>query len=271
MVNGKLFFRILVNPTYSIQDGTKVVGAGADKTARMLDVNANNAQQVAAHDESVKCVRMFEANSTLMLVTGSWDKTIKYWDLRQAKAVGSITCQDRVHAMDVKDDLLVVVTAERHLNVVNLADPFTFYKTITSKHRWQMRVASCFVEASGFAVGTINGHCATQYVEDRDNNLSFKFKCHRDDLYAYSVNDISWHPIHGTFSTAGSDGTFHFWDKDATCRLKAYPDVGGPIVSTSFSHMGDFFAYAISYNSAWDFLPSKIMLHLVTSNECDPR
>ena len=29
----------------------------------------------------------------------------------------------------------------------------------------------------------------------------------------YAVNDITFHPIHGTLATVGSDGRFSFWDK----------------------------------------------------------
>lgn len=36
----------------------------------------------------------------------------------------------------------------------------------------------------------------------------------------YAVNDISFHP-YGTFSTAGSDGTINFWDKESKTRLKS--------------------------------------------------
>ena len=75
---------------------------------------------------------------------------------------------------------------------------------------------------------------------------NFSFKCHRrdsapntkDQALVYAVNDISFHPVHGTFSTCGlfsrsilmlrsralspgSDGTIHFWDKDARTRLKS--------------------------------------------------
>lgn len=75
---------------------------------------------------------------------------------------------------------------------------------------------------------------------------NFSFKCHRkdqtpsakDQSLVYAVNDISFHPVHGTFSTCGklaivsmghshrakgdpgSDGTIHYWDKDARTRLK---------------------------------------------------
>ena len=104
-----------------------------------------------------------------MLVTGSWDKTIKYWDLRSSTPVGSVQCQERVYTMDVRNSLLVVGTADRYINVVNLADPMKFYKTLQSPLKWQTRVVSCFTDSSGFAIGSIEGRCAIQYVEDKDS------------------------------------------------------------------------------------------------------
>ena len=111
---------------------------------------------------------------------------------------------------------------------------------------------------------------------------NFSFKCHRDPAInnvtnVYAVNAISFHPIHGTFSTAGSDGTFHFWDKDAKHRLKGYPTVGGSITSTGFSHDGNVFAYAVSYDWSKGFqantpqYPNKVMMHAVVNDECKPR
>lgn len=104
-----------------------------------------------------------------MLVTGSWDKTIKYWDLRSQNPVGTVTCQERIYTMDVRNSLLVVGTAERYINVINLQDPLKFYKTLQSPLKWQTRVVSCFTDASGFAIGSIEGRCAIQYVEDKDS------------------------------------------------------------------------------------------------------
>ena len=103
-----------------------------------------------------------------MVVTGSWDKTVKYWDMRQSTAVATLQCQERVYTMDVRDNLLVVGTADRYMNVVNLKEPQKFYKTLQSPLKWQTRVASCFTDSKGFAIGSIEGRCAIQYVEDSD-------------------------------------------------------------------------------------------------------
>lgn len=53
--------------------------------------------QVAAHDAPIKSARFVQAsNGSAMLVTGGWDKKLKYWDLRtrpfQLACFHSILC-----------------------------------------------------------------------------------------------------------------------------------------------------------------------------------
>ena len=59
-------------------------------------------------------------------------------------------------------------------------------------------------------------NCGFNRVANEFYSMNFSFKCHRETpstgiANVYSVNAISFHPTFGTFSTAGSDGTFHFW------------------------------------------------------------
>jgi mRNA export factor len=253
----------------------------------MLDLGSGNttAVQVAAHEQPIRCTRFMEGpGNQPMLITGSWDKTVKYWDLRSDKPAATLTCQERVYSMDVKNKLLVVATADRYCNVVNLDKPTEWYKNVHSPLKWQTRCVSCFTDATGFAIGSIEGRCAIQYVEEKDAASNFSFKCHRETPPAtrdisnvYSVNAISFHPVHGTFSTAGSDGTFHFWDKDAKHRLKGYPSVGGTINSTCFSRNGNIFAYSVSYDWSKGYQANtpqtvnKVMLHPVQAEEVKPR
>jgi mRNA export factor len=156
-----------------LQDGTKVIGAGADKQAKMMDLGSGNtttAQQVAAHDQPIRCCHFVDVPGANIpvLVTGSWDRTVKYWDLRQSTPAVSVECQERVYAMDAKEKLLVIGTADRYINVINLSEPNKFFKTLQSPLKWQTRVVSCFNDGTGFGIGSIEGRCAMQYVEEKD-------------------------------------------------------------------------------------------------------
>lgn len=93
----------------------------------------------------------------------------------------------------------------------------------------------------------------------------------------HTINDISFHPVHGTFSTAASDGTFAFWDKEGRARLKGYPTVGGAITSTAFSGDGQLWAYAISYDwskgAAFNTpqYPTVVKIHQLKDEDCKPK
>lgn len=127
---------------------------------------------VAQHDHPIRSIRTTNISGTNVLVTGSWDHHVKYWDVRASNVqpVIDVQAQERIYTMDVKDKLLVVGTADRYINIINLDNPNTFYKSMQSPLKWQTRVVSCFTDATGFAVGSIEGRCAIQYVEDKDSS-----------------------------------------------------------------------------------------------------
>lgn len=120
----------------------------------------------------MRSVRVVDINGQQVLITGSWDKTVKFWDLRQANPVLTKNAPERVYSMDARDNMLVVATAERFINVLDLrntgASPDDYYKKQQSPLKWQTRVVSCFADASGYAIGSIEGRCAIQYVEEKD-------------------------------------------------------------------------------------------------------
>jgi WD40 repeat protein len=65
----------------------------------------------------------------------------------------------------------------------------------------------------------------------------------------YAVNDLSFHP-YMTFATIGSDGCYHFWDKDQRTRLKQSQPLQQSLSAGAFSKDGNLFAYAASYDWA---------------------
>jgi hypothetical protein len=63
-----------------------------------------------------------------VLVTGSWDKTLRYWDGRSPTPVATVNLPERAYCMDVAYPLAVVATAERHVLIYNLTNPKVEYK-----------------------------------------------------------------------------------------------------------------------------------------------
>ncbi|CAN3356173.1 mRNA export factor Gle2p [Diutina catenulata] len=254
-------------------DGTQIVSGSADKQVKLFNLQTQQAQQIGVHNDAVRSVRYVECgpSNTPVVVSGSWDKTLKYWDMRTPNPVATVQLPERVYAMDSISKLLVVGCAERHNVIINLENPQNIFKTKESPLKWQTRVITCYPQADGFAIGSIEGRCAIQYIDDAvHSERGFSFKCHRQsksgtlrtplkvsDSTAYPVNAISFHPGYGTFSTAGSDGTFAFWDKDARQKLKAFPNVGGAITSTAFNRDGSIFAYGVSYDWSQGFQANK--------------
>ncbi|CCF60544.1 hypothetical protein KAFR_0K01900 [Kazachstania africana CBS 2517] len=268
-------------------DGTKVASGACDNTVKLFDVASGQAQQVGNHDGPVKTLRFVNCGPTNQecLVTGSWDKTIKYWDLRQPTPISTMMMPDRVYTMDNKQQLLVVGTAEKHIAIINLNNPTTIFKATQSPLKWQTRVVACYNQGDGYAIGSVEGRCAIRYVDDEVQKKSgFSFKCHRQNsttraagaqgqTIVYSVNSIAFHPIYGTFVTAGSDGSFHFWDKDHRHRLRGFPSLNASIPVVNFNRNGSVLAIALSYDWHQGHManrpdyPNVIRLHPTTDDE----
>lgn len=239
-------------------DGTKVFMAGCDKQAKAWDLGSNQVIQVAAHDAPIKTCNWIKGSNYSCLMTGSWDKTLKFWDTRSPSPMMSITLPERCYCADVDYPMAVVGTAGRTIIVYQLEGNPSEYKRTESPLKFQHRSVAIFRDKkkvpTGYALGSVEGRVAIQYVNPTNPKDNFTFKCHRSngtpngyqDIYA--VNDIAFHPIHGTLATVGSDGTFSFWDKDARTKLKPSEMMEQSITRCAFNHNGQIFAYAVSYD-----------------------
>ncbi|XP_036426884.1 mRNA export factor isoform X1 [Colossoma macropomum] len=241
-------------------DGSKVFTASCDKTAKMWDLNSNQAMQIAQHEGPIKTIHWIKAPNYSCIMTGSWDKTLKFWDTRSPNPMMSLQMPERCYCADVVYPMAVVATAERGLIVYQLENQPSEFRRIDSPLKHQHRCVAIFKDKqnkpTGFALGSIEGRVAIHYINPpnptKDN---FTFKCHRSngtntatpqDIYA--VNAIAFHPVHGTLATVGSDGRFSFWDKDARTKLKTSEQLDQPITACCFNHNGNIFAYSSSYD-----------------------
>ncbi|XVF67175.1 hypothetical protein PTKIN_Ptkin10aG0099400 [Pterospermum kingtungense] len=132
-------------------DGMTVFSGGCDKQVKMWPLmSGGQPVTVAMHDAPIK--EMAWIPEMNLLVTGSWDRTLKYWDTRQPNPVHVHQLPDRCYALTVKYPLMVVGTADRNLIVFNLQNPQTEFKRIVSPLKYQTRCVAAFPDLQGFLV-----------------------------------------------------------------------------------------------------------------------
>jgi mRNA export factor len=185
-----------------------VYSGGCDNAVREWQLGGNQppdgvSQQIGQHDAPVKAVKYIK--SSRVVVSASWDKTLKFWDCRQSNPVCVLSMPERVYDMDVNDNLLVVATAGRQVVCYDVSGtPREIQQERRdSPLRYQTRCVSCFVDSMGYAIGSIEGRVGIHYVQKVQGKDNFAFKCHRQDSNVYAVNKICFNKQFGTFATCG--------------------------------------------------------------------
>ncbi|KAK4668545.1 uncharacterized protein QC764_708300 [Podospora pseudoanserina] len=259
------------------QEGKMIAGASTDGKVHIMDLNApGQTMTLSGHQAPVRTVRWVDlpcaGNSTGLLVSGSWDKTLRFWDKRQPNPIATVNLTDRVWAMDGSGTTLVAGTADNKIHIFNLGK-----MTQSSAIRPTMVIDSplvdqqirCIAVKHGgqyWAVGGIGGRVAFGATQPNPmkSGVTFSFKCHREVskesskvTNVYAVNDLAFanyiaHQNGSTarivMATAGQDGQVMVWNVTKKTRLISYPSPGGSITACGFNWDATMFAYAVGYD-----------------------
>eukprot|EP01089_Gocevia_fonbrunei_P015987 TRINITY_DN4846_c0_g1_i1.p1 TRINITY_DN4846_c0_g1~~TRINITY_DN4846_c0_g1_i1.p1 ORF type:complete len:358 (-),score=53.30 TRINITY_DN4846_c0_g1_i1:25-1098(-) len=214
-----------------------VFSGGCDNTVKSFTLfqNDKTSRIIGQHSAPVKCVNYISAISSVC--TGSWDKTVALWDIRSPNnksAVQKISVPERVYAMDCQFPSLVVGTADHsQVFIYDLRNTKHVYQTQALPFKYHIRSITCFPDyGSGYAVGSVDGKVAMASITETTHPIDFSFKCHsKSDPTGdtiYSVNWIGAYPRRnsGLFVTAGGDGLWNLWSKQAKSRMYQSPTVG---------------------------------------------
>ena len=74
-------------------DGDKLATASLDKTGRIWDLERNASNVLAQHEQGIKCINWVDSRA--LVVTGSWDRTLKYWPTNMNGAMATGECMVR--------------------------------------------------------------------------------------------------------------------------------------------------------------------------------
>ncbi|XP_051771364.1 mitotic checkpoint protein BUB3 isoform X2 [Ctenopharyngodon idella] len=232
-------------------DPTHAWSGGLDNQLKTHDLNTDQDTIVGTHDAPIRCVEYCpEVN---VMVTGSWDMSVRLWDPRTPCNAGTFTQPEKVYTLSVAGDRLIVGTAGRRVLVWDLRNMGYVQQRRESSLKYQTRCIRAFPNKQGYVLSSIEGRVAVEYLDPslEVQKKKYAFKCHRlkenGIEQVYPVNAISFHSVHNTFATGGSDGFVNIWDpfnKKRLCQFHRYPT---SIASLAFSMDGSLLAIASSY------------------------
>ena len=266
----------------------------------MHHFESGNEDTLGRHEKAVRCLEhCADLNVT---VSGSWDGTVKLWDIREkTPLVGDFQQKGKVFTMSLAGTKLVVGTSGSHIDVWDLRDTKEPLQERKSPLKHMTRVIRCSPNHEGFALGSVEGRVAIEHFASEKKKSNYAFKCHRKkdadgNTIVYPVNALSFHPTYvvlllsfkdlikskkyqtnhryGTFASGGCDGTVAIWDganKKRLCQLPQHP-MG--ISSMDFNVDGTLLAVASSYTfeeGEKDGTSENVFVHTIKDGQVRPK
>lgn len=256
-------------------DRSKVLAAGLSKQMALFDFESNKETVIGQHDEPIRCVEYHSGTS--LAFTGSWDKTVKAWDVRSQQLASVFPARSKVFCMDVAAEKVLVGLANKSILVFDVRNMRNPLLTKDSGLKYQLRAVKGWNDGKGFVAGSVEGRVAWEHFEKAEGK--YAFRCHRVQVEGtesiYPVNAIAFHPNHGTFATGGGDGVVSMWCGQAKKRLWKLGPYHTSVASIDFSSDGSRFAAAISYTyeqEEKEVMPdNQILVRQIKDEDCKPK
>jgi len=233
-------------------DDTTCISGGLEKRVVAYNFQGQQEVEIGRHDAAIRCIEYHQP--TGMVISGSWDRSIRMWDPRgpPGTPIQYSNLGVKVFCMDVGVHDLIVGGSDRCIymyDVRKLGEP---RQKRASSLKYQVRALKVSLDQKSYVAGSIEGRVALEYFDEEENQRSrYAFKCHREKgdkgEIVHPVNAVSIHPVFGTFASGGSDGVVCIWDGYAKKRLNRTNPHNTTISSLSFSADGTRLATGISY------------------------
>ncbi|KAG5349893.1 hypothetical protein C0989_001379 [Termitomyces sp. Mn162] len=159
------------------------------------------------------------------LITGSWDRTLRFWDSRASSPQqSSHDTPERVYQIDLVNNTLVVAMASRLFNIYDIRKVDAPLRQRESSLKFMTRSLACMPDGEGYATASVEGRIAVEYFDPSPvvQEKKYAFKCHRQTIndvgHVWPVNALAFHPMYNTFASAGSDATVSIWDHKANAK-----------------------------------------------------
>jgi len=252
-----------------LKESRKLCGGAIDGSIYCIDPADNNSILVVGkHDDAVNGVYYLEQSGGV-LCSISYDKTMKFWDLRSSSPIVNCQLGAKPVCSDVNPTTMVIGLENEKLMVFDIRlnylsvgrDPSSYYIDSPLGSGSQLSAVSISKE-DVIGIGSYDGRsnlssATTRFGGRMGLNNIVTFKAHKADSdqpnikIMYPIHAVGFHPVNkNTFITAGGDGSVYFWDIPLRGKIANISCPATPITAAKFSPNGKFLAYGIGYDWA---------------------
>lgn len=246
----------------------QVAFAMLDGTVASNHIEKCISSRLYTHDSGASCLATLPDSS--LLISGSWDHTLKLYDVRSRTVAHTTLLADELFCMDAKQHLLLVGTADREVSTWDIRKLDRSMHGHTAKNSLQVRSIALMNDLSGYVHGSVNGRCHVVYYDDPEK--TYGFRAHVTDSYGsggeelHAVNTLQYHPIHTNLLTSGgSNGCITHWDTKLQRNVERLPyNVNMAITACRWAPNGASMVYAVGndFSRATTNSFSKIYWHV---------
>ncbi|KAI0289701.1 WD40-repeat-containing domain protein [Multifurca ochricompacta] len=233
----------VLSTTFS--DASHAYSGGLDASLRELELESEKIHALGQHDDAISSVCY--SGEAKAIITGSWDRSIHFWDPRAATTQqSSHQLPERIYFMD----------APSLFHILDVRKMETPEQTRDNSLKFLTRALACMSDGQGYATASVEGRIAVEYFDPSSavQEKKYAFKCHRQTIdevdHVWPVNALAFHPTYNTFASGGSDATVSIWDHKVKKRLRQFPRYNSSVSTLAFSADGSRLAIGASYT--WD-------------------
>ncbi|KAN0136648.1 mitotic checkpoint protein BUB3.1 [Lactarius tabidus] len=181
-------------------DVSHAYSGGLDASLRELELESEKIHALGQHDDAISSVRYSSETSSFRIfylllralilvidaiITGSWDRTVRFWDPRASTAQqSSQQLPERVYFMDTVGNRLVIALASRLFHIFDVRKMDTPEQTRESSLKFLTRALACMSDGQGYATASVEGRIAVEYFDPSPavQEKKYAFKCHRQTI-----------------------------------------------------------------------------------------
>lgn len=218
--------------------GSHLVAGCADGSLVCFDASGNQTV-VPAHSAGVKALKNYKNQ---FLVSGSFDSTLKFWDLKSMQPMHAITLPAKVYGMSLRDSLLCIALSNRTVCVYDMTNP-SVPATFPTKFSYSIRAVDCGPDMDTLAVGSVDSRI--EMISRSYDSRRFMIRAHRDtNNRLYAVNILQFCPLNGNIIVSGgADGNLVWFDKINKIK-QSQSSYSSPVTAGEFSNDGRLFVFA---------------------------